>query len=111
MEIIDGGKQKNTMIVFIKGRMDAISAPEFEKRMADWIEGGENRFLIDFSGLDYISSAGLRSILATAKNLNTKDGWICLAELKEVVREVFEISGFSSIIPIYDSMDQALSHS
>ncbi|MBW1700948.1 MAG: STAS domain-containing protein [Deltaproteobacteria bacterium] len=109
MEIIDGGKTKNTVIVAVKGRMDAVSAPEFEKRLGDWIEGGEIRFIIDFCDLDYISSAGLRSILTTAKKLKAKDGQIFLAALKEAVKEVFEISGFSSIIPIYDSVEAALS--
>ncbi len=109
MEIIDSGKQKSAVIVSIKGRMDAVSAPEFEKRLEEWIDNGESKFVIDFCDLDYISSAGLRSILATAKKLKTKDGWIFLAELKEVVKEVFEISGFSSIIPIYDSVEEALS--
>lgn len=109
MEIIDGGKQENTVVVAIKGRMDAVSAPEFEKRLGDWIDGGENSFIIDLCDLDYISSAGLRSILATAKKLKTKDGQILLAALKEVVKEVFEISGFTSIIPIYDSVEEALS--
>lgn len=108
MDIINNGKEKNAVKVSVKGRMDAVSAPEFEQKMGDWIEEGEVNFIIDLVGLDYISSAGLRSILATAKNLKAKGGQIILTALQEAVKEVFEISGFSSIIPIHETVEAAL---
>ncbi len=76
--------------------------------MGELIEEGEVNFIVDFEELDYISSAGLRSILVTAKKLKSTNGKLLLTKLKDVVKEVFEISGFSKIIPIYDSMDAAL---
>ena len=108
MKIINHGKKKNAVKVSVDGRMDAVSAPEFETKLEAWIDEGDNVFIIDLSELDYISSAGLRSILATAKKLKAKKGDILLAALQDAVKEVFEISGFSSIIPIYDSMEAAL---
>ena len=72
------------------------------------IAGGEIRFIIDFEALDYISSAGLRSILVIAKKLKAQDGQILLCSLKDAVKEVFEISGFSSIIPIHESVEAAI---
>ena len=107
MEITDR-KQGDTVVVSVKGRMDAISAPEFEKDMDARIGQGETHFVIDLAELDYISSAGLRSILALAKKLKTGEGTLHLAALKAPVKEVFDISGFSSIIPIFDTVDAAL---
>ncbi len=109
MDITDGGKKGNAKIISVRGRMDAVSAPDFEKRLGDWMDEGETHFVVDLGELDYISSAGLRSFLVAAKKLKAKDGQILLAALQETVKEVFEISGFSSIIPIYDSVDAALS--
>lgn len=107
MEIITR-KEKNTVVVSVKGRMDAVSSPEFEKGLEELMAEGEKVFIIDLGELDYISSAGLRSILATAKKLKPNEGQILLSSLKDVVKEVFDISGFSSIIPIHESVESAL---
>ena len=108
MEIINTGKEKDRFIVTVKGRMDAVTAPEFEKCMREWIDAGETEFIVDFGGLDYVSSAGLRSILTIAKNLKMKEGQIVLCALRDTVKEVFEISGFSSIIPVRESIEAAV---
>lgn len=101
-------KEGNATVISVKGRMDAVSSPEFENEMEGLMAEGEIAFIIDLGELDYISSAGLRSILATIKKLKAKEGKLLLAQLKEMVKEVFEISGFSAIIPIFDSVDAAL---
>ncbi|MDY7038828.1 MAG: STAS domain-containing protein [Thermodesulfobacteriota bacterium] len=102
-------KQDKATIISVKGRMDAVTSPEFEKELSELMAGEAKDFIIDFSELDYISSAGLRSILATTKKLKEKEGKLMLSTLQEAVKEVFEISGFSSIIPICESIDSALS--
>jgi anti-sigma B factor antagonist/stage II sporulation protein AA (anti-sigma F factor antagonist) len=101
-------KEGNATVVSIIGRMDAVSSPEFENKIEGLIAEGENNLIIDLGKLDYISSGGLRSILAAAKKLKAKEGQLLLASLNEIVKEVFEISGFSFIIPIYESVDTAL---
>ncbi len=101
-------KKENAVVVSVKGRMDAVSSAEFEKEMTELMTEGENTFIIDFGELDYISSAGVRSILVTVKKLRAKEGYLSLCALKDLVEEVFEISGFSSIIPIYESVESAL---
>ena len=105
---IDTRREENAVIVSVKGRMDAFSSPEFEKEMAGLIAEGWKDFVIDFTEVDFISSAGLRSILVTAKKLKVKDGQFFLSALKENVKEVFEVSGFSSMIPIHESTESAL---
>ncbi|MBI5589873.1 MAG: STAS domain-containing protein [Deltaproteobacteria bacterium] len=110
MEIIKSGKENNALIVKISGRMDAVTAPEFEKALGAWIDESEKYFVVDLSSLEYISSAGLRSILIIAKKLKALNGKIVLAAMEESVNEVFEISGFNSIIPINDSVQAAIRH-
>jgi anti-anti-sigma factor len=102
-------KEKDVLVVSLKGRLDAVTSPVLEKDLMESIGGGERIMVVDLGDLDYISSAGLRTILASTKRLKEKQGRLLLASLKSVVKEVFEISGFSSIIPIYDSVDSALS--
>ncbi|MBL7225534.1 MAG: STAS domain-containing protein [Desulfobacteraceae bacterium] len=108
MNIISTGKEKDCLIVSVEGRMDAVSTPEVEQTLGGWIDKGETRFIVDFGGLDYISSAGLRGILTTVKRLKAEGGRIVLTALRGTVKEVFEISGFSTIIPIYESVEAAL---
>jgi anti-anti-sigma factor len=100
-------KEKNALIVSVTGRMDAVTAPEFEKHLSDWLSKGENVFLLNFSALEYISSAGLRSILATAKKLKGNQGKIFFTGLRGPVEEVFKISGFYSIFKIFTSEETA----
>lgn len=101
-------KEKNILVVSAKGRIDAVTAPEFENSLSDLIAKGENTFLINFNNLDYISSAGLRSILATAKKLKEKRGEIIFSGLQGSVKEVFNIAGFYSIFKIFDTDKDAL---
>lgn len=101
-------KEANATVLTIAGRMDAVTAPEYEKALNEQIAAGETAFVIDFQGLEYISSAGLRALLATAKLLKTKNGQIRLANVLGTVREVFDISGFGSIFQIQDSVSAAL---
>ncbi len=103
-------KEKNALVVSVEGRIDAFSAPEFTEELAEWIDEGESCFIIDFSKVDYISSAGLRSILTTAKKLETKKGQLLLADLKHIVKEVFTISGLASLFQIFESVEEALNH-
>ena len=108
MNIIRIKKEKDCLIVSVEGRMDAVSTPEFEQTLGGWIDEGDIRFIVDLAGLDYISSAGLRGILTSVKRLKAEGGQIVLTSLHGTVKEVFEISGFSTIIPIFESVDDAL---
>ena len=103
-------KQENeATVVSVKGRMDAVSSPEFEKEMTVLLAEGNNVLILDLVALDYISSAGLRVILTITKKLKEKDGKLFIAGIKGMVKEVFEISGFRSVIPIVDSVESCRS--
>jgi anti-anti-sigma factor len=102
-------KEKNVLLVSVQGRVDAVTAPELEKDLLETIAGGEKRLLLDLSTLQYISSAGLRSLLVLAKKLKAEQGEILFAGLQGPVDEVFKISGFYSLFKIFDSQEAALS--
>ncbi len=84
----------------LKGRLDAVSAAPAEATINKTIESGTSNIVLDLAGLDYISSAGLRVLLVTAKKLSRQNGKVVLCGLQDSVREVFEISGFLSIFPV-----------
>jgi len=101
-------KGTNCVIIAVKGKVDAVTSPAFEKSLSELIEKGETILLLNLSALDYISSAGLRSILATAKQLKAKNGKLLFFGLQGPVKEVFKISGFGSIFKIFESAEEAL---
>jgi len=102
-------KDKGALVISLKGRLDSTTSPMLEKDLTDIMAGGERFLVMDLGDLEYISSAGLRSILVAFKGFKEKEGKLLLASLRGVVREAFEISGFSTIIPIFESVDSALS--
>jgi len=105
---IESRIENGVLIISIEGRMDAVSAPEFDKRCDECLLQGGNAFILDFKALEYISSAGLRSILILGKKLAAKKGTLLIASAKDVVKEVFQISGFGALFPILESVDAAL---
>ena len=95
-------------IVTLVPRFDAYSAKEVEGEISSIIDSGEVKLVCDFSQTDYISSAGLRVLLKAAKKLQRLNGNIALCSLKPYVKEVFEIAGFDSFLPIVSTMKDAL---
>lgn len=104
----ESSKQGEKVVIKVSGRMDAVTAPEFENECGTWMDKGEKNLVIDLGGLEYISSAGLRSILATAKKLKEQQGAIAFCNLSGMVQEVFTISGFGSMFPVCASVEEAL---
>lgn len=95
-------------IVRFEGNLDTNTAPEAQARLDELADQGVGKVLVDFADLDYISSAGLRVLLATAKKLRGGGGNLRLCSLNETVAEVFEISGFSTIFAVFGSEVEAL---
>jgi anti-sigma B factor antagonist len=93
----------------LSGKLDTTTAKTFEERILALIESGDRRFIVDLAQLDYISSAGLRVFLLAAKRLEGWKGKLVLCSLKDPVREVFDIAGFSTIFSLYGSHHEAIS--
>ncbi len=93
-------QQSDVAIVVAGGRLDAAGAPEIETRCKDLIQKGSKRLLLDMAAVEYISSAGLRSLLVLAKAVKAVGGTLILCSLTPAVREVMTISGFDNILSL-----------
>lgn len=105
---IETSKIDQTAVLNIKGRMDVIAALEYEKAIAECLQRGDRAFVVNMESLDYISSAGLRSLLTTTKKIKEAKGTVKFCNIKGVVKEVFAMSGFDSILSISKSVKDAL---
>ena len=100
-------RENGTLIALVEGRVDSANAREFEQVLTEAI-GDAHAVIVDFEGLSYISSSGLRVLLMVAKTLRQRSADLALCALSESIREVFEISGFDKIIQIHDTRAEAL---
>lgn len=98
----------DALVLSLAGKLDSNTAKGFEDRLMGLIDEGKSKFVIDFGKLEYISSAGLRVLLMAAKKLKAVGGSMALSSMSDHIKEVFEISGFSSIFAIYDDADSAV---
>ena len=102
-------KKVNGIIhIIITGRLDAETAPEAETFMNEIVSEETIKLLFDLCDLEYLSSAGLRILLSAAKEMRRREGKIVLCSLNEFVKEIFEVSGFQSLIPIADSVESGI---
>ena len=105
---INEEKQNDIHIFTLSGRLDSNTSPEFDEKITKAIEGGSNHMVIDFKEIDYLSSAGLRVLLKATKRLKHSSGKLVLCSMADYVREIFEISGFDTFIPIVPGLDDAV---
>jgi anti-sigma B factor antagonist len=102
-------KEQHATIFTLKGRLDSNTAPQFEKQLQDFLLSPSSHLVFDCDDLEYISSAGLRVILNTAKAYSVGPYRFAACAMQEHVLEVFEISGFDSFITIHHTVDESLS--
>jgi anti-sigma B factor antagonist len=102
-ENIDG----NIHVFELAGRLDSRTSPEFDERLFKAIEQGSGHFIIDFEALEYISSAGLRVLNKAYKRLKKDNGRIMMCNMVDYIREVFEIAGFDTFLPIVGNRQDA----
>ena len=97
-------------VVDMAGHLDTNTSVQAEGYLVQLIDNqGADKILINFKELKYISSAGLRILLATTKKIKGKGGELKLSNLVPIVKEVFDISGFSMIISVHNDEEEALS--
>ena len=107
MELTHSEKNGYKVIEF-EGSLDTATSPSVEKQINEFIDQGTVKFVFNFEKTKYMSSSGLRVLLATAKKLKGK-GELKISNLNEVIEEVFDISGFNSILNVYKTEEEALS--
>lgn len=94
-------------VLTIEGDVDAGTAPEVEERLQALIQASARQVVLDLSAVPYVSSAFLRVVLSTARDIRHKGGDLRLAGLQPSVRAVFDLSGFSKLFAIYDDAPTA----
>ena len=101
-------RNNGTLIAAPSGRVDGFNAQDFHQTLTGAIGDDDTAVLVDMSGLNYISSAGLRAILMIAKALWQRKAKFMLCSLSGSISEVFKMSGFDKIIEIHSSKEDAL---
>ncbi|MFN5745504.1 MAG: STAS domain-containing protein [Methylococcaceae bacterium] len=105
---ITSNNQLDSLVMGLEGRIDATSAKELEQQCLTLIEAGTTKIVMDFGGVNFISSAGLRVVLLVAKKLEPLSGSLKLSRLNPTLHDVFEISGFSRLFVITTTVEEAL---
>ncbi len=101
-------RQDDVLSIRVVGRIDGSNAIAFQEATRTAVEGRDRAMIMDCEELSYVSSAGLRAVLMTAKTLSNRDVRFALCALSDHVLEIFEKSGFDKIIAIHQSKAEAL---
>lgn len=101
-------RRDDILILRPLGRLDSSTSPELERLLTEQLDAGSQRLVLDFSGLNYISSAGLRVVLLAGKKLRASKGRMVLVSLQDMVREVFDMSGFLALFAVADTLEEGL---
>ena len=101
-------RENGVLAASVGGRIDGTNSAEFEQAMRTAVQEEDRAVIVDLERLSYISSAGLRAVLLTAKFLSNQGAKFALCSLTGPIKEVFEMSGFDKIIRIHGSRDDAL---
>ncbi|MBQ4248324.1 MAG: STAS domain-containing protein [Ruminococcus sp.] len=88
------------LTVILEGRLDTLSSPELEEKLEPELENDTEKLIFDLSGLEYISSAGLRVLLSATKEMDSNGGEMTVTNVRGEIMEVFEVTGFSDFLNI-----------
>jgi len=101
-------EQKNLItVIALEGRLDGVTMQQLEQQLLQLLEQGNKHFLFQLEKLDYISSAGLRVMLLAIKRTKAIQGSVVLAMMQSNVKDIFDLSGFSSIFTICNTEEEA----
>ncbi len=106
--ILTVGDAGDVKIVRIEGELNTQTTSDAEAQLTQLIDTGARKVVVNFERLAYISSAGLYILLAAAKQLQVSGGELRLCSLSDLVREVFEMSGFDTIVSVSKNEAEAL---
>lgn len=102
-EVVKG----DILVLHITGRLDAVSSPHAEHTVFDFINKGQHKLILNFAGVDYLSSAGMRMLLSITKKLKSIPGKLVLCSLTTNVMDVLRMSGFDHVLEITITEDEA----
>ena len=96
------------VVVSLNGRLDGVTAPDLEATITAIVERGDVRVALDCAEMGYVSSAGLRALLVSARKCQQGGGKLTVADLQPDCRSVMEMSGFLAIIECHDTSEAAI---
>ena len=102
-------KVNDVVVIKLLGNLDTNTAPDAEAKINNWLDEGTQKMIINLEQTNYVSSAGLRIFLATAKKITASGGVLKLCGANDVVQEILDISGFSTILDVKKTEEEALS--
>ena len=105
---IDTERDDGTVVARPSGRIDSSNSREFQSGLDDAVTDSDTALVLSFENVDYISSAGMRVILLTARSLGKRRAKIVLCSMNDSIRAVFRISGFDKVIQVHGSTAEAL---
>ena len=105
---IEATEHEDITVIAIEGSVDSLTAELLTQALGGHVGAGRTRLVADFSAVEYTSSAGLRSLLGAVKDSRRLGGDLRMAAVRPAVLRVLSMSGFSSIIKIYDDVGSAL---
>jgi anti-anti-sigma factor len=100
----------NYSVLYLKGKVETIHSAALEEAVCQLIDGGEKYLIFNCSGMNYISSSGLRVFLVTQKKVVSINGKLHLCNMQPDVKEIFRISGFSNLFSIFDIMEEVIEY-
>ena len=107
--IVTKDEKYNALILRLEGRLDATTSVQLENVLNDAIESKHTKILVDFSGVEYLSSAGMRVLLSMTKRLKGMNGYFKLFAIHDDVMEIIHLAGFEVILQIFDDETSAVS--
>ncbi len=98
----------DVIILELNGRLDSNTSKLLEDKVMEVLGQGSKKLLMDFADVDYINSTGLRVLLLALQQLKKNQGKLVLCSIKDYMKEVFEISGYTEIFPIFSDQSEGL---
>ncbi len=99
---------KHVSVAKVSGRVDSSTAPDLEKSLQNLLDSGRNQVVLDLQETDYMSSAGLRVLVAMHKSAKKAGGGLCLAQPSARVNEVLELAGLTPVFDVYPDVVAAV---
>ena len=95
-------------VVRVEGRVDAAHAPKLDETLDGYLKAGRSHVVLELDGVNYISSAGLRTLVSTQKALKERGGYLALAQPSEKVTEALKLAGFEVLFQLFDKTEAAV---
>ncbi|MDD5482376.1 MAG: STAS domain-containing protein [Kiritimatiellae bacterium] len=100
-------EKQPSLVIKLAGHMGHASVNELRRVFDEWLAKGSQNFIVDMGGLQYINSAGLRCFFEVSKKINALKGKLLFCGIQSEVRQIFDVSGFTSLFSICDTVESA----